>query len=67
MYLNERNLQHLQDIQLKDWKMDELEMHHQTMSDLSPWLNAEGVSYHHKIIDEIKQRGGDTGDTNFTD
>ncbi|MFD2673587.1 hypothetical protein [Marinicrinis sediminis] len=66
---NLRSLQQLEDVRLKDWKQHELDFHHRTMSDLSPWLNAQGVSKHHEIIEEIESRGKepDTEEASFTD
>lgn len=57
MYLG-RNLSELNDILMKEWDMKELVYHHRVMSDMADFLNQQGVSIHHKIIDEIKIRGG---------
>jgi hypothetical protein len=52
-----RTVQQLELIELSHWEKQELMTHHRTFSDLSPWLNAQGVSLHHKIINEIEERG----------
>ncbi|CAM3618668.1 hypothetical protein [Marinicrinis lubricantis] len=53
---NHRRLEELSDVQLSNWTSEELMHHHRSMSDLSPWLNSQGSSLHHQIIDEIMRR-----------
>ncbi|WP_166245542.1 hypothetical protein [Paenibacillus turpanensis] len=53
-----RTMQDLQDVLLEQWSKEELAEQHEAFSQLSPWLNSQGVSLHHQIIDEIKNRGG---------
>ena len=48
----------LEDTPLPDWSMNELAFHHDVMAQLSGFLNAEGISLHHQIINEIERRGG---------
>ncbi|MFC0215591.1 hypothetical protein ACFFK0_24655 [Paenibacillus chartarius] len=53
-----RNLHDLAAMNTSDWSADELRYHHHTMSELSPWLNAQGTHIHAQIIQEIERRGG---------
>lgn len=48
---------------IDEWQMNELLYFHNAMSELAAYLNAEGVSFHMKIIHELEARGpiGDTG------
>jgi hypothetical protein len=54
----ERKMEALEDTPLPDWSMNELAFHHDVMAQLSGFLNAEGISLHHQIINEIERRGG---------
>ena len=53
-----RDLHELSSIQTREWTKDELAYHHVIMSELSPWLNAQGTHIHSQIIQEIESRGG---------
>ncbi|WP_438444812.1 hypothetical protein [Gorillibacterium sp. sgz5001074] len=55
-----RSLLELSEHKARSWSDDELWHHHRMLSDVSPWLNAQGTSMHHQIIDEIKRRNGDS-------
>lgn len=46
----------LNDVKMADWTSDELHYHQRTMSDLSPWLNAQGTAMLGQIISEIMRR-----------
>ncbi|MBN6187901.1 hypothetical protein JQN58_13445 [Aneurinibacillus sp. BA2021] len=61
MYVG-RRLDELNDVPLGQWEIRELLYHHTMMSEAAAFLNAQGVSYHHKIIEEIEKRGGIPGD-----
>lgn len=54
----ERNMSELEDTPVTEWTLNELAFHHDTMSQLAGFLNTEGVSFHHSIINEIERRGG---------
>lgn len=54
----ERKMGDLEDVPVTEWTANELAFHHQTMSQLAGFLNSEGVSFHHTIINEIERRGG---------
>jgi len=56
MYVG-RKLSELNDIPLTKWDIKELAYYHHTMSEMADFLNFQGVSIHHKIIDEIESRG----------
>lgn len=51
-----RMLQELSDVQLPQWSEEELRTHHYMLSDVSPWLNSQGVSLHHQVINELMNR-----------
>lgn len=41
-----------------DWKDSELTYFHHSLQQMVPYLNAEGLTIHREVIDEIKNRGG---------
>ncbi|MCI3927247.1 hypothetical protein MO973_44455 [Paenibacillus sp. TRM 82003] len=51
-----RLLQELMTIDLKQWSSEELREYHYVFSDVSPWLNSQGVSLHHQVINELMER-----------
>jgi hypothetical protein len=51
-----RLLQELTDVDLKHWSEEELREYHYVFSDVSPWLNSQGVSLHHQMINELMER-----------
>jgi len=51
-----RLLQELTAVELKDWTQEELREYHYVLSDVSPWLNSQGVSLHHQVINELMER-----------
>ncbi|KIL42225.1 hypothetical protein SD70_01355 [Gordoniibacillus kamchatkensis] len=53
-----RQLHDLSTLGTSAWSDEELRYHHHVMSELSPWLNAQGVHIHGQIIQEIERRGG---------
>jgi len=53
-----RRLDELTGVPLSEWEPHELSQHHFSLSQLTPWLNAQGVSLHHQLIEEIERRGG---------
>jgi hypothetical protein len=53
-----RDLDELSMIPLAEWDLEELSYHHYMMAQLSPLMNAQGVSLHHDLIKEIERRGG---------
>lgn len=55
----ERSLLELAELKAGKWTEEELWHHHRVLSDVSPWLNAQGNAIHHQIIDEIKRRKGE--------
>ncbi|TVY10195.1 hypothetical protein [Paenibacillus cremeus] len=54
-----RRIHELNDLKTTDWNSAELHYHQRVMSDLSPWLNAQGTAMLGQIISEIEHRGGD--------
>ena len=58
MIEEERLLQRLSDVPIERWTDEELQRAHERLSDASPWLNAQGVSLHHQVIDAWKERAG---------
>ncbi len=56
--MENRTMEQLSDVRLEQWTGIELAEQHSAFSQLSPWLNSQGVSLHHQIIDEISRRGG---------
>lgn len=57
MEQQERSLLELSELKAEQWTQEELYHHHRVLRDVSPWLNAQGNTIHHQIIDEIKRRG----------
>lgn len=53
-----RQLHDLSTLGTAAWSDEELGYHHRVMSELSPWLNAQGTHIHSQIIQEIERRGG---------
>jgi len=51
-----RLLQQLADVPIEEWTEAELREYHYVLSDVSPWLNSQGVSLHHQVIDELMDR-----------
>ncbi|MVO99784.1 hypothetical protein [Paenibacillus lutrae] len=61
-----RQLHELSSIEAADWNEEELAYHHAVMSELSPWMNAQGSAIHAQVIQEIerrKEKGRPTYDT----
>jgi hypothetical protein len=56
MQRSRRHLHELSSLKTNEWNDDELDFHHQVMSELSPWLNAQGTAIHSQIIQEIERR-----------
>lgn len=54
----DRKMSELEDTPVSEWTLEELAYHHDAMSQMAGLLNAEGVSIHHSIINEIERRGG---------
>ncbi|MCM3269794.1 hypothetical protein [Paenibacillus elgii] len=54
-----RRIDELNDVQMTKWTSEELHYHQRAMSDLSPWLNAQGTAMLGQIIHEIEHRGGE--------
>lgn len=54
-----RRIDELNDRKTAEWTSEELHYHQRVMSDLSPWLNAQGTAMLGQIITEIEQRGGE--------
>ncbi len=52
----QRNLHELSSMPTAAWTQEELTYHHKVMSELSPWLNAQGTHIHGQIIQEIESR-----------
>jgi hypothetical protein len=61
MYVG-RKFDELTNVPLDKWEMKELLYHHDMMNELVQFLNVQGTSYHHRIIEEIESRGGVSGD-----
>ena len=57
MYIG-RKISELNNLPISEWDMKELAYYHENMSHLADFLNQQGVSIHHKIIEEIQNRGG---------
>ncbi|MBE1443963.1 MULTISPECIES: hypothetical protein [unclassified Paenibacillus] len=51
-----RRIHELNDVNTSDWTEEELHYHQRVMSDLSPWLNAQGTAMLSQIIKEIQKR-----------
>ncbi|WP_273717029.1 hypothetical protein [Alkalihalobacillus pseudalcaliphilus] len=43
---------------IEEWSKEELSHFHFHLQQMAPYLNAEGVSFHHQIQAEIVERGG---------
>lgn len=41
-----------------DWKDSELTYFHHSFQQMVPYLNAEGLTIHREVIEEIQNRGG---------
>ena len=54
----ERHMGQLEDVPVNEWTLNELAFHHHVMAQMGGFLNTEGVSFHHTIINEIERRGG---------
>ncbi|WP_281890207.1 hypothetical protein [Paenibacillus sp. YYML68] len=52
-----RRIHELNDLKADAWSSEELHYHQRVMSDLSPWLNAQGTAMLSQIIQEIERRG----------
>lgn len=52
-----RHIDELRMVPLSEWSLEELSYHHFMMSQMSPWMNQQGVSFHHQLIGEIERRG----------
>ncbi|MEK8131133.1 hypothetical protein WMW72_24825 [Paenibacillus filicis] len=52
-----RPMLELSELKASQWSLDELRSHYRTMSDLSPWLNAQGTAILGQVIQEIEERG----------
>ncbi|MCZ8523872.1 MULTISPECIES: hypothetical protein [Paenibacillus] len=53
-----RPIYELNDQKTKEWTSEELQYHQRVMSDMSPWLNAQGTAILGQIIHEIERRSG---------
>lgn len=53
---NIRRIDELNDQKTSSWTDEELHYHQRVMSDLSPWLNAQGTAMLSQIIQEIVRR-----------
>lgn len=51
-----RRIHELNDLKTSVWTEEELHYHQRVMSDLSPWLNAQGTAMLSQIIQEIQKR-----------
>ncbi|MNN68725.1 hypothetical protein D3C81_1844550 [compost metagenome] len=51
-----RRIHELNDVKTSAWTGEELHYHQRVMSDLSPWLNAQGTAMLSQIIHEIQNR-----------
>ncbi|WP_197035542.1 hypothetical protein [Paenibacillus sp. UNC451MF] len=51
-----RRIHELNDVKTSGWTGEELHYHQRVMSDLSPWLNAQGTAMLSQIIQEIQKR-----------
>jgi hypothetical protein len=52
-----RHIDQLHTQKTSEWTSEELHYHQRVMSDLSPWLNAQGTAMLSQIITEIEHRG----------
>ncbi|MFB7815961.1 hypothetical protein [Paenibacillus chitinolyticus] len=55
-----RHLHELSSLDASAWDEEELSYHHSVMSELSPWLNAQGTAIHAQVIREIEKRRENT-------
>lgn len=51
-----RDMTELSMIAKSEWTDEELAYFHKNLQQMTPYLNAEGVTIHQEIIKEIKQR-----------
>ncbi|WP_100406408.1 cytosolic protein [Bacillus solitudinis] len=65
MYVG-RDMTELTMMSKKDWTDKELAYYHHNMQQVTPYLNAEGVTIHREIIKEIESRGGLKQDATYT-
>lgn len=57
MYIG-RDMTELTMMSKQDWTNKELSFFHHNLQQITPYLNAEGVTIHREIIKEIISRGG---------
>ncbi|GMO00177.1 cytosolic protein [Parageobacillus thermoglucosidasius] len=57
MYVG-RDMTELSMIPKSEWKDSELAFFHHSLQQMAPYLNAEGLTIHREIIEEIEARGG---------
>ncbi|EIJ82064.1 hypothetical protein PB1_03970 [Bacillus methanolicus PB1] len=57
MYIG-RNMTELSMMPKTEWKNSELAFFHHSLQQIMPYLNAEGQTIHHEIVEEIERRGG---------
>jgi hypothetical protein len=57
MYVG-RDMTELSMIPKSEWNKGELAFYHQSLQQIAPYLNSEGVMIHTEIIKEIERRGG---------
>lgn len=62
MYVG-RDMTELSMLSKNEWSDSELAYFHHSLQQVVPYLNAEGVSIHKEIIEEIEARGGIKNDT----
>lgn len=53
-----RDMTELSMIPKTKWDNHELSFFHHSLQQMVPYLNQEGQSIHHEIIEEIERRGG---------
>ncbi|RBW68130.1 cytosolic protein [Bacillus taeanensis] len=56
MYVG-RDMTELSMIPKTEWQDSELAFFHHGLQQMTPYLNSEGVTIHHEIIEEIEDRG----------
>ncbi|AEH49225.1 hypothetical protein [Parageobacillus thermoglucosidasius] len=57
MYVG-RDMTELSMIPKSEWKDSELAFFHHSLQQMAPYLNAEGLTIHREIMEEIEARGG---------
>ncbi|GCD84037.1 cytosolic protein [Parageobacillus thermoglucosidasius] len=57
MYVG-RDMTELSMIPKSEWKDSELAFFHHSLQQMAPYLNAEGLTIHREIMEEIETRGG---------